>query len=268
MDLSSKTISEIKRLLAQSSLSELEILLTILESDERSGVKKLVESYRRAMARAEAEESALFELTKYERGLHSQGFDYVAGVDEAGRGALAGPLVAAAAILPKDAKLYGLKDSKLLSPKQREALFDHITNITISWHVVRIEHDDIDENGIQWANIYALEQAALALNPPADCVLSDAFPLRSLEIPHLAITKGDNLSLSIAAASVLAKVTRDRIMRGYHDIYPQYGFDQHKGYGTPQHIKALEKHGVSPIHRKYFSPIAEYRQLQLYPNEC
>lgn len=262
MDLSSKTISEIKQLLSSANAKELCDLLTSLESDTRIGIRKLIDFYQREKARTEAEEIALRELTKYERELHSKGFNFVAGVDEAGRGALAGPLIAAAVILPKRIKLYGLRDSKLLSPEQRDILFDRIIDTAVSWRVFRVEHSDIDANGIQWANLRALEQAVLALNPAPDYILSDAFTIRSLETPHLAITKGDNLSLSIAAASVLAKVTRDRIMQDYHTTYPQYGFDQHKGYGTSLHVKALKRHGVSPIHRKYFAPVAECEQLR------
>ncbi|MDI6717297.1 MAG: ribonuclease HII, partial [Actinomycetota bacterium] len=122
----------------------------------------------------------------------------------------------------------------------------------IAWSISQIEHNEIDANGIQWANYNVLEKAVASLQPSADYVLSDGFLLKSLSVPHLAITKGDALSLSIAAASVLAKVTRDRIMDEYDSKYPQYGFARHKGYGTLLHKRALEKYGLSPIHRNYF----------------
>lgn len=261
IDTSSKTINEIKALLAELGGASLDELLIGLEHDTRIGIRKLLDSYQRELSRVEANKKLLIELTSYERKLQDKGFKYIAGVDEAGRGALAGPLVAAGVILPKTTDLYGLRDSKRLSPDQREVLFDRIIETAIAWHVIRVEHSDIDRKGIQWANLYALEQAVLGLHPGADFALSDAFPIKSLDIPHLAIVKGDDRSLTIAAASVVAKVTRDRIMRDYHDTYPQYGFDQHKGYGTASHIYAIKLHGVSAIHRKYFSPVAEYEQL-------
>jgi len=263
MDLSTRTISEIKDLLSIASAKDLEGILTCLESDKRSGIQQLIKSCRRKLLNNQAKERALFELTKYERNLQAKGFNLVAGVDEAGRGALAGPLIAAAVILPKEAGLYGLRDSKQLSPEQREVLFDKIIDLAISWQVFSVEHSDIDKYGIQWANLRALEQAVLTLRPPADFVLSDAFAINTLEIPNLAIIKGDTLSLSIAAASVVAKVTRDRIMCDYHEVFPEYGFDRHKGYGTQHHLEAMAKHGISEIHRKCFSPVTECEQLGL-----
>jgi ribonuclease HII len=149
----------------------------------------------------------------------------------------------------------------LLSPEQREDLYGKIIDIAVAWKAVRIEHREIDAFGIQWANFRALELSALGLEPTPDYVLVDAFDVKTLEIPHLAIIKGDRLSLSIAAASVVAKVTRDRIMLEYHEEYPNYGFDQHKGYGTQVHKQALEECGISPIHRTCFMPVAGYEQL-------
>ncbi len=258
MDTARKTILEIKKLLDMINVEDRIELFVQLENDPRAGVKKLAKTYRREIERVENKKRAQEELMQYERSLYAQGFNLVAGVDEAGRGALAGPLVAAAVILPKDANLFGLRDSKQLTPGQRETFYMKITAVAVAWKTIRVEHHEIDKNGIQWANLKALELAAGGLEPAAEYVLSDAFSLRSLDIPHLAITKGDCISLSIAAASVIAKVTRDRIMLGYHSDYPYYGFDRHKGYGTPQHIEALGKYGPSPIHRRYFAPVSQY----------
>jgi len=260
---SHKTISEIKRLLEDSDERERLKIISTLSDDPRAGVRKLVDLHRAAIARLKAEDTIQNELLRYERKLYGQGFKLVAGVDEAGRGALAGPIVAAAVILPEDAHINGLRDSKKLSAEQRENLYDQILETAVAWNVVRIEHYDIDSFGIQWANLRVLELAVLGLKPCAEYVLSDAFPIKSLEIPHIAITKGDSLSLSIAAASVLAKVTRDRIMVSYHEEFPSYGFEQHKGYATLVHKRAIERHGPAPIHRKCFSPVSDYEQLRL-----
>lgn len=261
MSLSKMTIAEIKTQLASIDDSEVEELLGLMEGDGRAGLRSLASSWCRRKERSARETARLRALTKHERTLVAQGFKFVAGVDEAGRGALAGPLVAAAVILPLNAELPGLRDSKRLTPAQRDNLFEPIKEAARAWHVVEVDAGSIDANGIQWANLYALEQAVCGLTPQADYVLSDAFTLPSLEMPHLAITKGDNLSLTIAAASVLAKVTRDRIMVEQHGLYPRYGFDRHKGYGTDSHCRALEEHGPSPIHRLYFEPVAQVRQL-------
>ena len=255
------TIAEIKAQLASVDDSKAEEFLWLMERDGRAGLRSLALSWSRRKERLAQEERRRHELTKYERNLGAQGFSLVAGVDEAGRGALAGPLVAAAVILPESTGLHGLRDSKRLTPEQRDSLFEPIKETARAWHIIAIDAGLIDANGIQWANLHALEQAVLGLTPQADYVLSDAFALPSLDTPHLAITKGDNLSLTIAAASILAKVTRDRIMVEQHRLYPQYGFDRHKGYGTDDHCRALEEYGPSPIHRLYFEPVAKVRQL-------
>jgi len=262
-NVSHKTISEIRKLLECSGKYERLKLISILEDDPRAGVRKLVASHRSAIAKLEAEDNIQNELLRYERKLYGQGFKLIAGVDEAGRGALAGPIVAAAVILPEDARIHGLRDSKQLTAEQRDNLYDQILETADAWNVARIEHYDIDAFGIQWANLRVLEQAVLGLKPCAEYVLSDAFPIKTLEMPHIAITKGDSLSLSIAAASVVAKVTRDRIMVSYHHEFPSYGFEQHKGYATLVHKRAIERHGPAPIHRKCFSPVSDYEQLRL-----
>lgn len=260
-DFSSKTIAEIKGLLDGLPVGERIGLFSLLEGDPRAGVQALIASHKSRIARHEAENAFQHKLLKYERMLNGKGFVRVAGVDEVGRGALAGPIVAAAAMLPRGEIIPGVRDSKKLSAEQREAFYERIIETAVCWHVARVEHSEIDKFGIQWANMRVLELAVRGLSPIPDYVLSDAFHIKALEIPHVAITKGDSLSLSIAAASIVAKVTRDRIMCEYHELYPQYGYEQHKGYGTPSHLAALEKFGASPIHRTCFAPVADYEQL-------
>jgi ribonuclease HII len=262
-DIANKTVVEIKSIIDSFSSIERYELIPVLENDSRTQVRKLAKSIARTRSKEQREFSILAGLLKYERKLHSQGFKHVAGVDEAGRGALAGPLVAAAAILPKEPYLPGLRDSKQLTPEKRDILFDMIKEEALAWNIVAIENTEIDTNGIQTANLKALTLAAQDLNPPADFVLSDAFTLRSLKAPSLALIKGDSKSLSIAAASVLAKVTRDRMMLDYHSTHPNYEFDKHKGYGTSLHMNMIEKHGASSIHRMSFYPCSEFTQAKI-----
>lgn len=163
--------------------------------------------------------------------------------------------MAAAVILKENSYIDGLKDSKLLSPSKRELLFEMISGAALAWSVVRIDHRDIDERGLQWANKTALVRAIDSLSVRPDFVLSDAFPLDGLAMPRLAVVKGDRFSASIAAASIIAKVTRDRIMLEYHASFPKYRFNEHKGYATKDHKSLLDRYGPCPIHRRCFSPI-------------
>jgi len=192
---------------------------------------------------------------KEERKLLTQGFRLIAGVDEAGRGAWAGPLVAAAVILPAKHKIKGINDSKKLKPEQRDKLYVQITRSALSWAVHLVHHDEIDKNGIAKANHLALQQAVKKLKPSPDYVLIDALEVELGNTPSQSIIKGDEKIVSIAAASIIAKVTRDQLMHGWHILYPAYSFHIHKGYGTERHAKALKKHGPSPIHRQSFLPI-------------
>lgn len=194
--------------------------------------------------------------TGRERALRQRGYRRIAGADEAGRGAWAGPLVAAAVILPVRFPGAGTRDSKLLSPAARERAYDIITRRALAW-AVRIEPAAaIDRAGIQAVNLRALVAAVTALNPSADYALIDGWRL-TLPLPSERIIHGDALVLSIAAASILAKVTRDRLMVSAHRRYPRYGFNRHKGYGTRQHRDALARRGPCPLHRRSFRPIAD-----------
>ena len=174
------------------------------------------------------------------------------GIDEAGRGPLAGPVAAAAVILPENCRILYLNDSKKLSPARRDALFDEIREKAVSYSIAVIPAEQIDEINILQATYEAMRQAVRSLSVEPGALLNDAVTIPELSFRQIPIVKGDAKSLSIAAASVLAKVTRDRMMEEYDRLYPEYGFAKHKGYGTAQHIAALKKHGPCPIHRRTF----------------
>ena len=176
----------------------------------------------------------------------------MAGIDEVGRGPLAGPVVAAACVLSADRPILGLDDSKKLSPKKRDELFEQILLNCLDFQVIRIEHDEIDQINILEATKKAMRLCVDGLKQTPDCLLIDAVEIHHNNIPIMPIIKGDSLSVSIAAASILAKVTRDRIMEEYDVTYPGYEFSKHKGYGTKAHYAAIEKIGLSPIHRRSF----------------
>jgi ribonuclease HII len=193
-------------------------------------------------------------MDRYERLLAAQGFTRVAGADEAGRGALAGPLVAAAVILPTGFPLDGINDSKLLTEPQREVAYERIV-AAATWIACKAEPAAIDARGLHRSNIALLRRASKALRP--DYVLTDGFPVPRIPCPSIGVRKGDAVSVSVAAASIVAKVTRDRIMRRLHRRYPRFGFDHNKGYGTPEHLEALDEHGPTPVHRMSFAPCAQ-----------
>jgi len=188
----------------------------------------------------------------YERRLRAEGFRLIAGADEAGRGALAGPLVAASVILPESFDTEGLTDSKLLTSRERDHWFDRIRGGAICTSVVKAFPRRIDHRGLHVSNLALLRAAVNGLDVRPDFVLWDGFHLGRVSIPNLAIKKGDVVTASVAAASVVAKVTRDRMMDRYHRRFPQYGFDHHRGYGTPGHRAAIAEHGPCPIHRMSF----------------
>ena len=206
-------------------------------------------------------------LYGYERALRRVGIDPIAGVDEAGRGACAGPLVAGAAILPagKAGIVPGLADSKLLTEKARERCYDQIVRRALAWAVVVIESDECDRLGMHVANVEALRRAVALLELPPAYVLTDGFPVDGLGVPGLAVWKGDRVAACISAASVLAKVTRDRIMVGLDAEWPAYDFKTHKGYITEVHSAALTEHGPSPVHRWRFINVRRAAGLEELP---
>jgi ribonuclease HII len=197
-----------------------------------------------------------------EMALFEQGYSFIAGLDEAGRGCLAGPVVAAAVILPLDdnnlaARFAGVRDSKQLTAQARERLFDVIMQHAPAVSVGIASVELIDERNILQATKCAMRSALAQLSLPAQALLLDALLLSDIPLPQRSIIKGDARCLSIAAASIIAKVTRDRLMLQLHEQYPSYGFDRHKGYGTPAHLAALRAYGVTPLHRKSFAPVRE-----------
>lgn len=212
------------------------------------------------------------DLFAYERAGYAAGKRVIAGVDEVGRGPLAGPVVVCAVVLPEDVTIPGLNDSKKLSEKKREALYEQIVEQALAICLIEKTAAEVDAS-----NIYRITQTAmyeaidqLAITP--DYVLIDAMPLPDLTIDHASIIKGDSKSQSIAAASIVAKVTRDRMMVAYSHTYPVYGFEKHKGYGTKQHLEALAQHGACPLHRQSFAPVANLTpkataQLSLFAQE-
>lgn len=202
----------------------------------------------------EKELQRLTELKKIEENLHSQGIEYICGIDEAGRGPLAGPVVVAAAIMPKDSMIEGVNDSKKVSEKKRELLYEKITEEAIAWGVGIIDQKEIDRINILNATKEGLTEAVKSLVVRPDRIIVDALNgIDTLGIPYTSIIKGDAKCYSIAAASIIAKVTRDRIMREWSEIYPQYGFEKHKGYGTKAHIEAIKEYGLCPLHRLSFT---------------
>ena len=194
-------------------------------------------------------------MLAYEREAMSSGYRLIAGIDEVGRGPLAGPVVSAAVILQELYMLEGLDDSKKLAPRTRERLSESISRDAVAWGVGVSDSEEIDEINILNATIASMERALSALAPQPDFLLVDALSLHNVNIEQNAIIKGDSLSLSIAAASVMAKVIRDKLMIIYDGIYPGYGFAKHKGYGTREHMESIRKLGLCPIHRRQFCHI-------------
>jgi ribonuclease HII len=202
---------------------------------------------------------------RFERRLREAGFRLVAGADETGRGALAGPLVACAVILPDGCEIEGLRDSKLLSPQERTRIAAEVRALAVALSLVRVAPAAIDRRGLHRSNLRALRQAALRLRPSPEYVLVDGYPIARAPFPSLAIRKGDRVSPSVAAASVVAKVVRDRLMHALHRRHPEYSFDENKGYGTPAHWRALAEHGPSPQHRLTFAGVGQGSLFLLEP---
>ncbi len=201
------------------------------------------------------------QIKHIELNLFKQGFNLIAGVDEAGRGCLAGPLVSAAVILDRKAIPKGIKDSKLLTQKARERIYEKIINQAKDYNIVAIEATQIDQIGLQKANLESFYLAVDGLKEKPDYILSDWYKIDGFDCPTLSIMKGEQKSVTIAAASILAKVFRDRLMVDYHKSFPGYGFSSHKGYGTYQHKEAILKMGPTPIHRFTFAGVSNQKKL-------
>lgn len=245
-----KSTADIQMELQEAGEEELPALLQMYKADERKSVQALVNKFERRIEKLHAEKARIEQMKVYEK--KYSGYEAICGIDEAGRGPLAGPVVAGAVILPKDCSILYLNDSKQLTEKRREELYDVIMERAVAVGVGIVGPQRIDEINILQATYEAMRQAVEKLVVTPDLLLNDAVSIPNLPMPQVPIIKGDAKSLSIAAASVIAKVTRDRLMIAYDKRMPQYGFASNKGYGSKMHQEALKQYGPSPIHRKTF----------------
>ena len=243
-------IGLVKEELAKIGAEELMVFIKKYQWDERTGVKNLVETAEKRYEKLQKEIARTENLKKYEK--EYDNYTYIAGIDEVGRGPLAGPVVACAVILPKDCDILYINDSKQLSAAKREELYDIIMEKAVAVGIGMDGPDRIDEINILQATYEAMRQAITQLTPQPALLLNDAVTIPEVSIPQVPIIKGDAKSISIGAASIVAKVTRDRMMVHYDTIYPEYDFASNKGYGSAKHIAALKKYGPTPIHRSTF----------------
>lgn len=260
------TIAEVESMLRQRSTVGLK-LCTMLEMDRRSGVRRLAVQARKQRCRQLAERARLRRIMEHEQRWWQSGLTRVAGVDEVGRGCLAGPVVAAAVILSPGVSIDGIDDSKKLDRGLRQSLCLEIEQQALAIALSQVEAERIDEVNILEASMEAMRHALADLDPPPQQALIDGNRAPGGRFPEVAIIDGDARSISIAAASIVAKVHRDRLMTQHHETYPVYGFCSNKGYASRQHLRALDQHGPCPLHRKSFSPVApreeDGRQLHL-----
>ena len=245
-----RKIGQIKEELKAATEAMLPSFIMAYESDERSGVIKLVEQAKKRLQKLEEERKRIWKLQEYER-KYGQ-YTYICGIDEVGRGPLAGPVVAGAVILPKDCDILYINDSKKLSAAKREELYDVIMEKAVAVGIGMASPQRIDEINILQATYEAMREAISKLSVKPDILLNDAVTIPGVSIRQVPIIKGDAKSISIGAASIVAKVTRDRLMAEYDKVLPQYGFASNKGYGSAEHIRALQEAGPSPIHRASF----------------
>ena len=246
----SQSIGEIKALLQAADLKGLPAFINTYKEDERAGVVSLVEKAKKQLNAYEKELARTEKMKSFEKEYAS--YSYICGIDEVGRGPLAGPVVAGAVILPKDCDILYLNDSKQLSEKKREELYDVIMEKAVSTGLGFVSPERIDQINILQATYEAMREAIAKLSPQPDLLLNDAVTIPKVAIRQVPIIKGDAKSISIAAASIIAKVTRDRLMVQYDSVFPEYGFASNKGYGAAAHIEALRKYGPTPIHRRSF----------------
>ncbi|NLJ41864.1 MAG: ribonuclease HII [Clostridiales bacterium] len=252
MAISDLSITEVKDLVNNSPIKNLVKLLELIEQDERKGIRNLHSTILRKIKVEEDRLKRKSLLLKKERKLWTEGCLRLGGIDEAGRGPLAGPVVAACVIFNPHEYIEGVDDSKKLSPAKREMLFKMIMDQAVAVGIGCVDAGEIDRVKILNATRIAMEKAASKCSPYLDFLLVDAME-GQFPVPYLSIVKGDTRSHSIAAASIIAKVTRDREMLKWHKIYPQYNFCKHKGYGTADHIEAIREYGLCPIHRRTFT---------------
>lgn len=252
-------INEVKELLAGTPTCE---QLAELKADERSGVQKLLAAYYKRLEKAAQEKERFTKMLSYEKKYYAQGIQYVAGVDEAGRGPLAGPLVIAAVILPQDVFISGLNDSKQLSAAKRDKLYDEVLAKAVAIEVNIVSVSNIDKYNIYTATQRGMAEVLEHLPVRPQVALIDAMPVEAKGMETVSIIHGDALSASIAAASIIAKVTRDRIMERMDVLYPAYGFASNKGYGSGAHMQAIAEFGATKWHRRSYEPV---KSMQLEP---
>lgn len=247
-----KNIDEIKKEfeLAFPEQRKIAELISVHSQDARAGVRKIIQKYINELQKIEDEKARTFKMSAFEH--QYEEYQYICGIDEVGRGPLAGPVVAGAVILPKDCDILYLDDSKKLTEKKREVLYDEIMDKAIATGIGIVSPQDIDEINILQATYKAMHIAINKLSVAPTLLLNDAVTIPGITIKQVPIIKGDAKSISIAAASIIAKVTRDRLMVQYDEVLPEYGFASNKGYGSAMHIETLKKIGPTPIHRKTF----------------
>ena len=246
------TISEIREILLGSPSEE---FLAELELDSRVAVKKLLQAYHKRVEKAALERERFHKMLSYERNYYEEGAKLIAGVDEAGRGPLAGPLVIAAVVMPQEFFISGLNDSKQISASKRDKLYDEILQKALSVSVNIVSISNIDELNIYRATQQGMAEVLLHLDKQPDVALIDAMPVEAGDIKTVSLVHGDALSASIAAASIIAKVTRDRIMEKLDVLYPAYKFANNKGYGSKDHMQAIDQDGVTEWHRRSYEPV-------------
>ena len=246
------TISEIREILLGSPSEE---FLAELEQDGRVAVKKLLQAYHKRVEKAAIERERFHKMLSYERQYYAEGAKLIAGVDEAGRGPLAGPLVIAAVVMPEEFFISGLNDSKQISASKRDKLYDEILQKALSVSVNVVSISNIDELNIYRATQQGMAEVLLHLDKQPDVALIDAMPVEAGDIKTVSLVHGDALSSSIAAASIIAKVTRDRIMEKLDTLYPAYKFANNKGYGSKEHMQAIDMEGVTEWHRRSYEPV-------------
>ena len=247
-----KSVKEIKEIVDSLSIDKYLEYMDILKDDERKSVQNIAIKMGKKLDNIRKEEERLELINTYENEGYSKGYLYIGGIDEAGRGPLAGPVVASVVVFKPNTKIEGINDSKKLSEAKREELFDRIKEEALDYGIGIVNNEDIDKYNILNATYMAMKKALNCLKNTPDYLLIDAATIPGIDIHQKPIIKGDSKSISIAAASILAKVTRDNIMYQYDEIFPEYGFKSHKGYGTKEHYEAIEKYGITRIHRKSF----------------
>lgn len=247
-----KSVKEINAIIDSISTDEYLKYIDILKDDERKSVKNIAIKLAKKLDKIRAENERLELINTFENEGYENGYTYIGGIDEAGRGPLAGPVVAAVVVFKPGTKIEGINDSKKLSEAKRDELFDIIRDQALDYGIGIVQREEIDEYNILNATYMAMKKAINCLKKAPDYLLVDAAHVPDVSIDQKSIIKGDSKSISIAAASILAKVTRDSIMYEYDKMYPEYGFASHKGYGTDQHYKAIREHGTTTIHRRSF----------------